>query len=53
MKLASRYHFDMVSRLSYAYNKSRGQEERESKGVSVSTQMIREKGTEGIGIRLK
>ena len=47
MKLASRYHFDMVSRLSYAYNKSRGQEERESKGVSVSTQMIREKGREG------
>lgn len=41
MKLASRYHFDMVSWLSYAYNKSRSQGERKSKGVSVSTQIIR------------
>ncbi|KAI4557823.1 hypothetical protein MJG53_018576 [Ovis ammon polii x Ovis aries] len=29
-----RYHFDMVSWLSYAYNKSRSQGERKSKGVS-------------------
>lgn len=41
MKLASGYHFDMVSWLSYAYNKQKPRGERKSKGVSVSTQIIR------------